>query len=787
MIGTYFKTAFRNMKKHLSYAIINVIGLALGLTVCFLIIIWVIDELSYDDFHGNGDRIFRVVLEQNLNENRSYIAATPGALGEELAAVYPEIESYCRLDNKGGWQFRYGEGEFIVGESALVDPGFFDFFSFEWISGSIEKAFSSPRNIILTQEYSRKLFGEIDPLGKTIEMKVLGNFTVAGIMEDVDRSHLELDFILPFEFLGKLGIEIPPLERSNLEYMTYLKLRENIDPVEFSTKIRHFLDGKIGQGIFSLILQPLPDIYLKGRCGYDSALTSEIKYVYIFSFIAFMVLLIASINFINLATARSMVRAKEIGIRKVAGAYRSHLIIQFLGESVITAFLAMLFALILVELLLPGFNTISGKNIGINTILVSGFWLWSLGLVLVTGLVAGLYPSLYLTSFHPIEVLKGQLTQGSKGFFSRQFLVTGQFAVSIILMIIALTISAQINYITKKDLGFDRELLAHVRITRSMRDNMDLLKERISNLPGVSGISAVAQIPAGGNSSTPVLDWDGNNGEEMFRIFISWTDPGFLETFGVKLISGENFADLETTEVPSYVLVNETALKEMDIEQPLGKRLLISARYYEIRGVIEDFNINTLHQDMAPLALIHDSNRARHLFVRLTPVALPEIIKNLNKVVKEIDSTAIESFQIFDETLATRYETESRTSRIVSYFTILAIFISGLGLFGLAAYASEQRLHEICIRKILGAGSTRLLLFLSGDFMRWILLANIIAWPLAWYIGNKWLQNFAFRMEFNFLNMIYAGLISVLIAIVTIISKTLTTVNRNPVNVLRYE
>ncbi|MBN2459971.1 MAG: ABC transporter permease [Candidatus Cloacimonetes bacterium] len=783
----YLITAFRNIAKQKIYTFIKIGGLAIGLTVCILIMLWVKDELSYDNFHEKNDRLFRIIIEQNLNGESSVIAVTPGALGPALLAEFPEIKAVCRFDNMGQWLLRSGEQEYIPANSGITEEFFFDLFTFKWIAGDITTAFADPRSIILTETMADKIFGSGEALGQVLEIKILGNFTVTGIMQDTHHSHLNFDFLVPFNFLPEMGIEIVELSKSNLDFINYVLLHDNADADQFDGKIRHFLDGKLGQGIFRLYLQPVRDIYLRPGTVYDPARTGDLKFVYIFSIIAFLVLLIASVNFINLATANAALRAKEISVRKINGAGKLQLMEQFLGESLLLAFLAMLLSLILVEILLPLFNNISIKNLSISMIGPGCILPWLLALVLFTGVAAGTFPAFYLTAIDPHQVIKGQFSRGRRGYFLRRLLVVMQFSISVILIIFTLTVSAQMKFIRNRNLGYDREHLAYIRLTRAMAENYQSFKQMLKLMPGVTAVAGVNQLPVGECASTPVLDWDGNTTEDMYKIYLLWTDQDFLKTFGITLELGEDHQNVESDYIADTVLLNQAAVKQMAYDDPLGKKLLISARYYTIRGVFSNFNLRTLHNGIPPLAVINDRSRARFMFVRLQLAGLNYDLKGLDKIAREFDPDTIEHFSLFDETISRHYESEYRTMTVVSCFAVLAILVSCLGLFGLASFTAEQKSREICIRKVMGANLLQLLLLLNGSFTRWILLANVIAWPIAWLVTERWLQYFTYRVGIEPLIYILTACGSLLIALGTVSFRTVSSLRTDPVKQLKYE
>jgi putative ABC transport system permease protein len=780
MLKNYFKIAIRNIIRHKGFSFINIFGLALGLAVFMLIMLWVRDEVSYDRFHENTDRLYRLVVQSELGEQSFKAVVTPGEFTPYLAETIPEIEDAClyRPDSQE-MLINVNGSKFNETRVAYADSSFFQMFDFKVITGNVEDALSSLDKIILTKSTAEKYFVNEDPIGKTIDIyNGRRTCTVTAIIEDLpDNTHFDFEILISMKFLA-------PFDWGNHYFNGYFLLSENADPNLVVEKINERIATKeLGFGAH-YYLQSIKDIHLKSNFDIDIAdSTSEVNNnVYIFTYIAFFILLIACINFMNLSTARSSKRSREVGIRKVVGAFRKNLMRQFLGESIIFSFLGMIFALVLVELLLPGFNQLTQKNI----VLLGGkhydLLLQVLGLTIITGIVAGLYPSLFLSSFKPISMMKGSSTQQSSVL--RRILVIVQFALSIILICGAGVVSNQLKYISQKDLGFDRENLVYMRYTRDIAPGYDKLRQELQALPEVENITRSSDIPTNTIHLWGDFNWEGITEGQDYMMNVFTVDDRYLDTMKFNILQGRAFSP-EFADSANYIL-NETAVAYTGIEDPLGKRFSLNDIQGNIVGIVKDFNYKSIRTNVEPL-VIRQGGYLHYIIVRLKSSNITQTIEKLKSIWQSNYPEIPFEPHFLDADFEKLYESEQRTGKVFNYFTVLAILISCLGLFGLASFTAEQRTKEIGVRKVMGASVSQIVGLLSSEYLKWVVIANIIAWPLAWFVMNKWLQNFAYKTQINLLYFLLAGIAACAIAIITVSFQTIRAANSNPVKALKYE
>ena len=779
MLKNYFKVAFRNIRRHKVFSFINIFGLALGLAVFMVIMLWVQDESSYDEFHQHADRLYRLVVQVEMGEQSFKAVVTPGEFVPYFQENIPEIEEASRYRPMDEVLVKVGDTKFIERKLACADSSFFRLFDFKVITGNVEEALSNVENIILTKSTAQKYFGDEDPMGQTLDLyngRLIS--TVSAIIEDLPpNTHFDFDLLMSMKLLA-------PFDWGNHYYNGYFLLSKNADPDFVVEKINESIKEKdLGFNAY-YYLQSIKDIHLKSNFDIDIAdSTSEINNnVYIFTFIAFFILLIACINFMNLSTARSSKRAREVGIRKVVGAHRKNLMYQFLGESILYAFLGMIFALVLIELLLPGFNLLTGKNLqlfagGQISLILQAFVLTG-----ITGIVAGFYPSLYLSSFKPILVMKGQSIHQSS--MLRRILVITQFSLSVILICGATVASSQLKFIQAKNLGFDKENLVYMGTMNGYKGNYDKFRQEAISLPEIDNITLSSDIPTNTIHLWGGFEWEGMEEDKAYALNVFTVDEHYFTTMKFNIIEGRAFSP-EFADSSNYIL-NETAVTYSGIVDPLGKKFSLNGVQGNIVGIVQDFNFKSIRTTVEPL-VISQGTYLNYMIARVQPSNLPQTVEKLKSIWQENYPDYPFELHFLEADFEKLYETEQRTGKVFSYFTILAILISCLGLFGLASFTAEQRTKEIGVRKVLGASVRQIVALLSSEYLKWMLVANLIAWPLAWYVMNKWLQNFAYKVQINLLFFLLAGIATCAIALFTVAWQTIKAANSNPVKALNYE
>jgi len=785
MIKNYLKIALRNIRRHKGYSFINIAGLAIGMACCILILLWVQDELKYDRFHENASDIYRVIQDINFTDHSTTWAITQGPLGPSLEKDFPEIIHATRITWRG---FRLTYNEKIFDESVgMADGAIFEMFTFPLIEGDPATALSEPRSIVLTEETAEKYFGDENPIGKTIKADNQYDFLVTGVMKNVPHnSHLQFDFLIPFIFGRELNYTVDNWRNS--QFRTYVQLQKGIPYREVLQKISGYLYEKPTiEKDARLNLQPLTRIHLYSNYEFDAA-HGDITFVTIFSVIAFFILLIACINFMNLTTARSGNRAKEVGMRKVVGAYKSDIIRQFFGESILLAFIAMLFALILVWLLLPVFNNLSAKELTMD---ISGNPWILLGLIsiaLLTGAISGIYPALFLSAFRPVKVLKGISQSGSKGSVFRKTLVVFQFSLTILLIICTTVVYTQLNYVRNRKLGYDKEYMIYLRMRGDMQAKFETVKNELLQNPNILDVTASSNVPTYGYSfSNSLWQWDGQNPDEetlMRAVFVGYD---YFKTFDIEIVEGRSYSKEFSTDASEAIMVNEAAVKAMGMEAPIGKRLSLGDNNFRIIGVVKNYHFRSLRQEIDPLLLIFHIPSSRVLFARLKSDEISQTISYIEDLWKKFAPGYPFGYRFLDEALDNLYRAEQRIGTIFKYFSFLAIFISCLGLFGLASFMAERRTKEIGIRKVLGAQVSGIVVLLSKEFTKWVLIANLIAWPISYYAMNKWLQSYAYRTSLELWSFILGAGLALIIAILTVSYQAFKTALADPVQALRYE
>jgi len=785
MIRNYLKVALRNIFKHKGYSFINIVGLAIGMACCIMMLLWIQHEYSYDRFNEKVDNLYRVVSEETKGNQTLRSVRLPAPLAPALKSEFPEI-----LDDslffliRGSWAMEINKEKYTGIRIAFVDPSFFKMFSYPLIKGNPDTALSFWKSVVISEDMGKRYFGDEDPMGKLIYFNE-GEFKITGVLKNLpDRSHLQFDCVIPFSLWGKLAKQLVSWERFG--WGIYVLLQKDADVAQLDQKISGYLAKHIPGSKAKLFLQPLKKIRLHSNFWGDFAVTANIKYVYILYALAFFLLVSACLNFMNLATARSANRSKEIAMRKVVGGNRFDIMRQFFGESLVFACIALIAALILVIIFLPAFNHLSGKQLTLFSLNVFQVLVILIGVTLFTGILSGFYPALFLSSFQPLKIIKGMRGPGSGGSLSRKILVVGQFILSTSLIIAVLVIYKQLDYIKNKDLGFDKENLVVLGAFGDLDQGYEAYKNEMLNQTGIESVTRGIR-PVWGEIASTTPDWEGKQPGEDVIMQCYDVSYDYFKTYRMKIKEGRTFSKEFPTDAQNAYVVNETAVKVMGMKSPVGKRFSVEGHDGTIIGVVKDFHHSSLHDKIQPL--IFRMGRTSVICVRVKPGT--DTMTNTMNFLKSLWEKANTGYPFKEEYLADAidqfYENEKRLISIFSYFTVLAIFISCLGVFGLVSFMAEHRTKEIGIRKALGASISNIVMLLSREFLLLVILANIIAWPLAYFVLSQWLQDFAYRTDIAWWLFPLAGAAALFVTILTVSFQAIKAAQANPVDSLRYE
>ncbi|MBN2246846.1 MAG: ABC transporter permease, partial [Candidatus Aminicenantes bacterium] len=780
MFKNYLKIALRNVRRNKGYSFINISGLAVGMACCLLILIWINHEMSYDRFHEHSDSIYRLAFVSTRSDQQGW--GTPYPLGPVIKDNIPEIEEVVRLSRLSRRLVTSDEKRFFESNIISADPSILKIFSFSFIKGDPESVLTSPSSMVVTQTAAAKYFGSEDPLGKILRINNRFPFTVTGVIADIpDNSSLRFDFLTPLEFLRSIGA---PTNWGAFSYDTYFLLKPNVEIQDVDNKIEK-LEKPVPH---KFVLHPFNTMRLFGIND-----TGVIRSVSLFSFLAFLVLLIACINYINLTTARSANRAKEIGLRKVVGAHRKDIIRQFFGESIVFAIIALCFAFVLVLLFLPTISRIAGSRLSINLALHHFILIEIVGILLLTGIFAGCYPAVFLSSFRPVKVFKGILYSGKRNSILRKGLVVGQFIVSITLIIGTLLINQQLRFVSHRNPGFKKENLIYMpmRGEENLWQKYKIFKQELEQQQDIGKVTASTCLPVGGMiEEWGQMDWKDRDPEERFGMSHMAVDSDFLETFQIELIDGRFFSDDLLSDEQNFVL-NEAAVKATKLQSPVGERFSFLERKGQIIGVVKDFHFDSLHTEIEPLVLQmmpYSYWAYRHLiFVQVKSSEVRKTLATLEKLWKKHVPEYPFEFHFLDSSMESLYSSEQRLRTILRYFTFVSLFISCLGLFGLVSFSVERKTKEIGIRKVLGASVGSVIHLASKEYIGLVAISNVFAWPTAYYFMHRWLQNFAYRINFSIWIFILSGLTALLIALLMVSFQCIKAATANPVNSLRYE
>ena len=791
MLKNYFLVALRGLKKSKTFSFINIFGLALGITCSLLIYLWIQDEKKVDNFHAKGDRLYRIYERQYIDNKIDAGYYSPGVLADELKKIIPEVERASSF----AWETP-DPYTFEAGSKILKQPGcfagadFLDMFSYPLLKGKAGTALQTPTSIAISEKMAINFFGSAaEAIGKTIRWDNRKDLTVNAVFANVPKyASVKFDFLINWTtFLDDNGWA---KDWTNNGPGTFLQLRADADPALVRNKIRKFLDNYNKEQTASfrieLGMQRFGDTNLHSKFENGEIVGGRIEYVKLFSFVAAFILLIACINFMNLTTARSAKRAKEIGVRKVVGAVRSKLMRQFLGEAMFITLLAVVLSLILLLFLLPAFNQLTGKDI-ILPFASLKFWIGLVCLTLVTGFIAGSYPSLFLSSFKPILVLKGTLKFTSSAAMFRKGLVVFQFVLSIVLIIGTIVVSRQVDYVQTTNLGYDRENLVYIPLEGDLTPQYHVFKQEALKMPGVKFITRASQAPTAISNGTGGVDWDGKDPNTSPQFTHASIGLDYTTTMQLLLAEGRDMSKNFRSDTAGYIL-NESALAKTGIKDPIGKRLTFWGRKGTIIGVVKDFHFASLHEPIRPLILRFGENEGYgNVLVRTEIGKTKQALKSLEKLCKQLNPKFPFTYYFSDEEYQKLYKSEQVVSKLSNYFAFLAILISCLGLLGLAMFTAEQRTKEIGIRKVLGASLVSLFGLQSKEFLKLIILALLIASPLAWWMMNKWLMNFAYQISIGWWVFLVAGATVILIALITVSTQAIKAAVANPVQSLRTE
>ena len=807
MIKNYIKTTVRNLFKHKVYTFINILGLAIGMSACLLILLFVRHELSYDGYHQNSDRIYRIAMAARWGGRDFDVAVVPAVAAKTMVADYPEVEDAVRFRQRGDYIIQYKDQSFREEKIVFTDTTFFKLFSIPLLQGDAESALTEPYSIVLSRKTAQKYFRDEDPLGKSLKLDNRYDYKVTGVFEEIpENTHFHFDVLLSMESIE----ESRDPSWGSQNFQTYILLQQNADPSALEAKFPEMLEKYLWPEFAQIMgttvdeihkstdmqaefyLQPLKSIHLHSDLLAELEPNSDIRYAYIFSAIALFILIIASINFMNLSTARAAGRAKEVGLRKVLGSQRWQLITQYLIESSFLSFISIIFAVGLVVAALPAFNRLSGKSLEISALFLQGTPFYLILLAVLTGFLAGSYPSLFISAFRPIQVLRGKINIGVKSGMMRSALVVFQFTASIILIIGTIVVFKQLRYIQDKNLGFDKEQVLILNNAYLLEKQAETFKEKMKTSPQILNASISGYLPVPSQRSNNAVFPEGKRDDKHSTSFQTWVvDHDYLETMGMELVEGRFFSQEFSTDDQAAV-INQSVAKQFSWPDPVGRRLgrFINQKgdikLYTVIGVVKDFHFESMRENIGPLVMFLGESRGNISF-RLKTQDVSSAIGLLEQQWNQFSPDQPFEYSFLDERFEQMYQSEQKIGRIFTVFASLAIFIGCLGLFGLAAFTAEQKTKEIGIRKVLGATSSRIIRLLLKEFVILVAIANLIAWPIAYLVMNRWLTDFAYRISPHILIFIFAGILTLVVSLLTVSLQAVKAALADPIRSLRYE
>ncbi|WP_419800875.1 ABC transporter permease [Mucilaginibacter sp.] len=803
MFENYIKIAFRNLWKNKGFAAINILGLAIGISVCFIILLFVQDELSYDRFNQNADRIVRVVFKANINGGKIFEANVMPPTAQTLKNDYPEVEEATRLREMGKPKVTYANKTFKDGSFVFADANIFKVFTLPLIKGDVKTALLQTNTVVITQDMAHKYFGNDEPIGKILTLNNKDLYKVTGVIASVpNNSHFHFDLFGSMQSLPEA--KAPTWMSSG--FFTYLLLKKDFDYKKLEAKLPGMVEKYMGPQIaqsmgmslsqfrtkgndLGFALQPLTDIHLHSNSNYEFEPGGDIKCVYIFGAVALFVLLIACINFINLSTAGASKRAKEVGVRKVLGSDKSQLIKQFLLESVLLTFIALLISVVIIKLALPAFNQLSGKNLILGYALKP--WAVFIGSGLLIGILAGIYPAFFLSSFKPLAIIKGKISTSNNSFGLRSGLVVFQFFISVSLIVCTIVVYQQMQFIRNKKLGYNKEQLLVLPNSWALGKNEQIFKEMMLKDPRIVNVTVSGYKPVGPSNSNNALAYPAGKENQIMKTLEYHVDEQYLPTLSMQLAAGRNFSKAFATD-SSAMVINETAAKAFGWgSNAVGQRITRQNSdkgknfTYTVIGVVKDFNFKSLHEPVTPLLMVLQPEWGLIFKVKTGDVS--GLLATMKQDWAKFNVDEPFTYSFMDELYNKTYQAEEKAGSILSIFTVLTIFVACLGLFGLAIYTTEQRTKEIGIRKVLGASVASVTTLLSKDFIKLVLIACVIAFPLSYWAMQKWLQDFAYRITISWWVFVLAAIISLVIALATVSFQAIKAALANPVESLRSE
>jgi len=805
MFSNYFKIVFRNFKNSKGYSFINIAGLAVGLACCILILLYVQDELSYDRFHENTGRIYRLISETDLTGKATKSNMTSGPMGPSIVSDIPEVRECVRfmlpVQNMSlqKLMMEYEDKKFYEDKFFFAEPSVFTIFSFPLVYGDPQSALREPFSMVITEEMAEKYFGSENALGKTLTINEKHDYKITGVLKNIPHnSHLQFDCLASFSTLDQLFANQKFVLKNwmYLSFYTYVLLQDDALPGEIEKRLPGIINKYTGQMLkavgfrMNLFLQPIEKIHLHSQLLGEQSENSDIRYIYIFSTIAIFVLLIACINFMNISTARYSTRLKEVGVRKVIGAKKRQLVSQFLGESVILSLTAALFSFVLVLLYFPVFNELTGKEFSIVHLFNWRFLVLTGCIVFTVGIFSGSYPAFFISSFQPDFILRGNPGSLFKSSLIRKSLVIFQFAISIILITGTGIVFNQLEFFRNKELGFQKEHMVIVPMGNDeIKKNYESFKNELLRNPGIMNVSASSHVPGeifAGQIYSPEGALKGDN--KFFQTY--WIDYDFIDTYGLEIIEGRNFSREFGTDEREAFIINETAAEKFEFDSPINKELhwlSIKMKKGRIIGVVKDFNSRSLHHPVEPIVMHIEPEYFNYFSVNILSSNVRETLNFIRNKWEQFVPHYPFEYYFLDEDLDNLYKTEEKMGSIFGYFSSLAIFIACLGLFGLSAFMTARRTKEIGIRKILGASIPNIVRLLSKEYILLVAISNVIAWPIAYFYMNRWLNSFAYQIDVHVLYFILAGFFALLVAVLTVSVQAIRSARHNPVDSLRYE
>jgi ABC-type antimicrobial peptide transport system permease subunit len=789
MFRNYLAVALRNIIRNKLFSFVNILGLSLGIASALLIFLWMKDEMEIDQYHEKSDRLYRVMENQKYSDGRLFtFSSTPGPMAPFIKDKFPEIELASRVSWTVNELFEV-DGKSFFQEGRFVDPDFLNMVSLDWVSGDLGSALDNKNSIVISRSMAEKFFGNTDPVGKVMLMNRKESFTVTGVFEDqTDASSWKYAYVLPFQFFwdeNKGWLD----QWGNNNIRTWVLLAKDADPTAFAEKLKFEVREHEKDSNVELFIQRLGDAYLYGNFENGKLNGGRIDYVRIFFIVAIFVLLIACINFMNLSTAQASKRAKEVGLRKVIGAFPRQLFKQFMGESFLMVLVSAVIAILLVFAILPLFNDLTGKQLGfelMDRVVVMIF----VAVLLGTAILAGTYPAIFVSDYKPVEVLKGQLRSGAKASIFRKVLVVVQFSLSIILIISTIVVFRQMRYMETRDIGFDRNNLFYVWMQGDMYNRWDSFREQLTSMPGIEAVTASGQMPIDIGNSTYGVEWDGKKPDDKMLFTILTVDHDFISTMKMEMQEGRAYDRSIVTDSAGF-LVNEVAAKKFGFSGgAVDQRLKLWGREGKILGVVKDFNFGSLHSPIEPLIIRIPSAKGdpvNCLLVRAKANETQTALSSAEKLWKDYAPGYPYAYNFLSQDWEDYYKSEGQRGKVFNALTILSIFISCLGLFGLSAFSAALRTKELGIRKVLGASVPGLLGLMGKEFVVLVLLAGMVGCPVGWYIMNAWLSNYAFHIEVGWLSLVVAALACLSVSLLTVVYHSLKVSTTNPINSLRYE